>query len=63
MVFTTNADLDSRCRYIKTVRETLEKLHIPGMMWDYNTNFSIFDGKPSIENLPVCMRDAIGFKP
>ncbi|MGZ3966795.1 MAG: glycoside hydrolase family 5 protein [Mucilaginibacter sp.] len=62
-VYNKYADLDSRCRYIKTVREALEKLRIPGMMWDYNTNFSIFDGKPSVENLPACMRDAIGFKP
>ncbi|HTE02423.1 MAG TPA: cellulase family glycosylhydrolase [Mucilaginibacter sp.] len=57
------ADLDSRCRYIKAVRQTLKTLNIPGMLWDYNTNFSIFDGKPSIKNLPVCMQDAIGFRP
>jgi endoglucanase len=57
------AGLDSRCRYIKAVRQTLKALNMPGMLWDYNSNFSIFDGKPSIKNLPVCMQDAIGFRP
>jgi endoglucanase len=60
-VYNKYADLDSRCRYIKTVRNTLKALNIPGMLWDYNTTFSIFNGKPSIENLPDCMKDAIGF--
>jgi endoglucanase len=55
--------LYSLCRYIKIVRTALEKLHIPGMIQDYNISFSIFDGKLSIENLPVCMPEAIGFKP
>jgi len=55
------ADLDSRCRYIKAVRQTLKSLNIPGMLWDYNGNFSLFSGQPSIENLPVCMKDAIGY--
>jgi endoglucanase len=33
-----------------------EKLGIPGMLWDYNTSFSIFTGKPSMDNLPACMK-------
>jgi endoglucanase len=60
-VYNKYADIDSRCRYIKTVRQTLKALKIPGMMWDYNGNFSIFNGEPSIDNLPDCMKDAIGF--
>lgn len=56
------ADIDSRCRYIKAVRTALKKLHIPGMLWDYNDTFSIFTGKPSMDNLPACMKDAIGYK-
>ncbi|HEY4194223.1 MAG TPA: glycoside hydrolase family 5 protein [Mucilaginibacter sp.] len=55
------ADQDSRCRYIKAVRQTLKAMSIPGILWDYNGNFSIFDGEPSIHNLPDCMQDAIGF--
>lgn len=60
-VYNKYADLDSRCRYIKAVRQTLKTLNIPGILWDYNTNFSIFDGDPSIQNLPGCMKDAIGY--
>jgi endoglucanase len=60
-VYNKYADIDSRCRYIKTVRQALKALNIPGMMWDYNGNFSIFTGEPSIENLPACMKDAISY--
>ncbi|WP_184550533.1 glycoside hydrolase family 5 protein [Mucilaginibacter sp. FT3.2] len=60
-VYNKYADINSRCRYIKAVRTALKKLGIPGMLWDYNTTFSIFTGKPSIDNLPVCMMDAIGY--
>jgi endoglucanase len=60
-VYNKYADQDSRCRYIKAMRSTLKALNIPGIMWDYNSNFSIFNGPPSLANLPDCMRDAIGF--
>ncbi len=60
-VYNQYADQDSRCRYIKAVRKTLKTLSIPGMLWDYNGTFSIFTGKPSIETLPNCMKDAIGY--
>lgn len=60
-VYNKYADLDSRCRYIKAVRQTLKAMHMPGILWDYNTNFSLFDGKPSMPNLPDCMKDAIGY--
>lgn len=62
-VYKKYADLDSRCRYIKAVRAALKRLGIPDMMWDYNSSFSIFTGKPSILNLPTCMQDAIGYNP
>ncbi|MBW4890894.1 glycoside hydrolase family 5 protein [Mucilaginibacter sp. HMF5004] len=55
------ADLPSRCRYIKAARKTLKTLKIPGMIWEYNDNFSIFDGKPSEVNLPDCMKEAIDY--
>jgi len=60
-VYNKYADLDSRCRYIKAVRQNLKAMSMPGMLWDYNSNFSIFDGEPTIKNLPDCMKDAIGF--
>jgi endoglucanase len=60
-VYNKYADVDSRCRYIKAVRQALKELSIPGMMWDYNTNFSIFNGEPAINTLPDCMKDAIGY--
>ncbi|HVW98647.1 MAG TPA: cellulase family glycosylhydrolase [Mucilaginibacter sp.] len=59
-VYNKYANLDSRCRYIKAVRSALKALNIPGMIWDYNGNFSLFTGEPSIATLPDCMRDALG---
>lgn len=55
------ADTDSRCRYIKAVRTSLKTLGIPGMLWEYNSAFSLFEGKPSLETLPECMKDALGY--
>jgi endoglucanase len=60
-VYNKYADPESRCRYIKAVRQTLKAIKIPGILWDYNTNFSIFNGEPSLHNLPDCMKDAIGY--
>ena len=56
------ADPYSRCRYVKAIRNTLKKLKIPGIMWEYNSGFSIFDGEPSVEHLSGCMKDAIGYR-
>jgi len=61
-VYGKYAAQDSRCRYISTVRRTLTELGIPGLLWDYNGNFSIFNGTPSLQNLPDCMKDAIGYR-
>jgi endoglucanase len=60
-VYNQYADLDSRCRYLKAVRTTLKQLQIPGMLWEYDSNFSIFTGKPALGTLPDCMKDAIGY--
>ncbi|MES2379370.1 MAG: cellulase family glycosylhydrolase [Bacteroidota bacterium] len=60
-VYNKYADADSRCRYIKAIRKTLKKLNIPGVMWEYKDNFSIFNGPPSLQTLPDCMKDAIGY--
>lgn len=55
------ADPDSRCRYTKAVRYYLKQMKIPGILWDYNSNFSLFNGKPSLETLNDCMKDALGY--
>lgn len=60
-VYNKYADINSRCLYIKSMRQTLKTLGIPGMLWDYNGTFSLFDGAPSLQTLPACMRDAIGY--
>jgi endoglucanase len=60
-VYNKYADLDSRCRYIKAMRAALKRLNIPGMLWDYNGSFSLFAGKPALNTLPACMKEAIGF--
>ena len=62
-VYNKYADIDSRCRYIKAVRTALKKIGIPGMLWDYDTTFSVFMGKPALATLPACMQDAIGYRP
>jgi endoglucanase len=60
-VYNKYADADSRCRYIKSARKNLKAMGIPGIMWDYNTNFSIFNGPPSINSLSGCMKQAIDY--
>jgi endoglucanase len=60
-VYNKYASLDSRCRYIKAVLATLKQMKIPGILWDYNSSFSLFTGPPSMANLPDCMKDAIGY--
>ena len=60
-VYNKYADFDSRCRYIKAVRQTLKQLNIPGLLWDYSGSFSLFNGEPSINNLPDGMKNAIGY--
>jgi endoglucanase len=60
-VYNKYADLNSRCGYIKAVRQALKTLSMPGLLWDYSGSFSVFSGKPSIMNLPDCMKEAIGY--
>jgi endoglucanase len=62
-VYNKYADKGSRCRYINAVRLALKKLNIPGMLWDYNSNFSVFEGKPGLDTLPDCMKQALGLTP
>jgi endoglucanase len=53
------ADEQSRCNYVNAVRKSLKLLNIPGILWDYNTNFSLFNGPPSLANLSDCMKQAL----
>lgn len=55
------ADEQSRCNYVNAVRRSLKTLNIPGILWDYNTSFSLFNGPPSIANLSDCMKQALGY--
>ena len=56
------ADEQSRCNYIKAVKKSLKHLNIPGILWDYNTNFSPFkNATPAMENISDCMREALGY--
>jgi endoglucanase len=59
-VYKEYTDPDSRCRYIKAVRKNLKALNISGILWDYNSNFSIFNGEPAMNTLPDCMKEAMG---
>jgi endoglucanase len=60
-VYKHYTDLNSRCRYILAVKTTLKQLKIPGIVWEYDSNFSIFTGKPGLNTLPLCMQQAIGY--
>lgn len=53
------ADEQSRCNYVNAVRKSLKLLNIPGILWDYNTTFSLFNGPPSIASLSDCMKQAL----
>jgi len=53
------ADEQSRINYIKAVRTSLKDLKIPGIMWEYNGNFSPFSGTPSISTLSEGMKQAL----
>jgi len=55
------ADEQSRCNYVNAVRKSLKILNIPGILWDYNTSFSLFKGPPSIADLSDCMKQALGY--
>jgi endoglucanase len=61
-VYNKYTDADSRCRYIKAVRKNLKLMGMPGILWDYNTNFSIFNGPSSISNLSECMKQALDYR-
>ncbi|GGH16318.1 glycoside hydrolase family 5 protein [Mucilaginibacter phyllosphaerae] len=60
-VYNKYTDDDNRCRYIKAVRKNLKEMGIPGIMWDYNSGFSIFNGPPAVGNLSNCMKQAIDY--
>ncbi len=46
----------SRCRYTECVKTNLDSLQIPYALWEWDEGFSIFNGPPSLANLPECMK-------
>lgn len=56
------SDPASRCRYTATIKGLLNELHIPFAYWEWNQSFSFFNGEPSLQNIPDCMKKAWGFK-
>ncbi len=56
------ADEESRCRYTTMIKSLLDTLQIPYAYWEWNQSFSFFKGKPSLKNIPECMKKAWGFK-
>lgn len=55
------ADAASRCRLLKTIRQTLEAWKIPFAWWDWDGGFKMFTGNtPSVSALPECFVDAWG---
>ncbi len=54
-------DVASRCRLLKTIRQTLEAWKIPFAWWDWDGGFKMFTGNtPSVSALPECFVDAWG---
>ncbi|WP_165499760.1 glycoside hydrolase family 5 protein [Pedobacter frigidisoli] len=51
---------DHIANYISTVRTELLRVGIPGIIWDYNQNFSLFRGPANIKNLSPRMQKALG---
>jgi endoglucanase len=56
------ADPASRCRYTATIKRLLGQLHIPFAYWEWNQDFSFFDGSPAVEHISRCMKRAWGFQ-
>ncbi|WP_316801240.1 glycoside hydrolase family 5 protein [Pedobacter frigidisoli] len=54
---------DDLANYLLAVRSELDVLKIPGIIWDYNQDFSIFKQSADINNLSPRMRKAIGYIP
>jgi len=56
-VYKKFASGQSICNYLTAVKNELDQLSIPWMIWEYDENFSVFKGKPGIKMLSPCMVD------
>jgi endoglucanase len=56
-VYRKFASEQSICNYLTAVKNELNQLSIPWMIWEYDENFSIFQGKPEMKKLSSCMVD------
>lgn len=54
------AGIENRCRHTTDVRSILEEMEIPYCYWEWDQGFSIFEGRPDLDNLPECMQEAWG---
>lgn len=54
-VYRKFASEQSICNYLTVVKNELDRLSIPWMIWEYDENFSIFQGKPGMGTLSPCM--------
>lgn len=56
-VYRKYASAQSICNYLTAVSNELNQLSIPWMIWEYDENFSIFNGKADRRGLSPCMAD------
>ncbi|WP_443945377.1 glycoside hydrolase family 5 protein [Pedobacter sp. AW1-32] len=61
-VYNKYATEQSISNYLYCVRTELDKINVPGIIWDYDENFSFFNVKPSYKSLSKTMLKAIGAK-
>ncbi|WP_231426302.1 glycoside hydrolase family 5 protein [Pedobacter sp. Leaf250] len=54
-VYRKHASDVSVCNYLTAVKHELKSLFIPGIIWDYDDNFSIFNGLPLKKNVLPCL--------
>lgn len=55
-VYRKYASEQSICNYLTAVKNELDRLSIPWMIWEYDENFSIFKGKPGMKLMSPCMK-------
>lgn len=54
-VYRKHASFISVCNYLSIVKNELQSLAIPGIIWDYDDNFSILAGEPKNKKLLPCL--------
>ncbi len=52
------ADRESRCRHAEVLIRAFQELAIPHCYWEWDRNFSFFEGPAAWNNMPNCMLEA-----